>query len=248
MWFQTGGLNGPRSIGVCERHVTLADATIFCSHNVPCSGLVLLSERAIPQPSRILHHMELPLESLLGIALGIGLAAATGFRIFLPLLIAGLAARFGYLPLGDSFQWLATTTALLTLGTAAAVESLAYYIPGVDHLLDVIASPATLAAGVVASAAVMVDVPPAVMWPVAVIAGGGVAGLTKGSTALLRAKSGAVTGGLANPVVSTIETVGATCVALFAILLPALTLVALVVLLYWATRKAGRLLFGQRSA
>jgi hypothetical protein len=192
-------------------------------------------------------RMDFSLESLLGIALGIGLAAATGFRIFLPLLIAGLAARFGYLPLGDGFQWLASPTALVTLGTAAVFETLAYCIPGVDHLLDVLASPATLAAGVVASAAVMVDVPPAVMWPVAVIAGGGVAGLTKGSTALLRAKSGALTGGLANPVISTVETVGAIGVALFAIVLPVLTLVALVTLLYWATRKTGRLLFGRRS-
>ncbi len=190
--------------------------------------------------------MDFQFESLIGIALGIGLAAATGFRIFVPLLIAGLAARFGYLPLGEGFQWLASTAALVTLGTAAVFETLAYYIPGVDHALDVIASPATLAAGAVASAAVMIDVPPSVMWPVAVIAGGGAAGLTKGSTALLRAKSGALTGGLANPVVSTVETVGATGVALFAIVLPILTLVAVVAVLYWATRKAGRVLFGRR--
>jgi len=192
--------------------------------------------------------MDISPESLLGIALGIGLAAATGFRIFLPLLIAGMAARFGYLPLGDGFQWLSSPTALFTLGTAAVFETLAYYIPGVDHLLDVIASPATLVAGAVASAAVMVDVPPAVMWPVAIIAGGGVAGLTKGSTALLRAKSGALTGGLANPVVSTVETIGATGITLFAILLPVITLIALVMLLYWAARKAGRVLFGRRTS
>jgi len=191
--------------------------------------------------------MDFQFESLIGVALGIGLAAATGFRIFVPLLIAGLAARFGYLPLGEGFQWLASTAALVTLGTAAVFETLAYYIPGVDHVLDVIASPATLAAGVVASAAVMIDIPPSVMWPVAVIAGGGAAGLTKGSTALLRAKSGALTGGLANPVVSTVETVGATGVALFAIILPVLTLVAVVAVLYWATRKAGRVLFGRRQ-
>ena len=191
--------------------------------------------------------MDFQFESLIGVALGIGLAAATGFRIFVPLLIAGLAARFDYLPLGDGFQWLASTAALVTLGTAAVFETLAYYIPGVDHVLDVIASPATLAAGVVASAAVMIDVPPSVMWPVAIIAGGGAAGLTKGSTALLRAKSSALTGGLANPVVSTVETVGATGVALFAIVLPILTLVAVVAVLYWATRKAGRVLFGRRQ-
>ena len=191
--------------------------------------------------------MDISPGSLVGVALGIGLAAATGFRIFAPLLIAGLAAHFGYLPLGQGFEWLASTPALLALGTAAVVETLAYYIPGVDHALDVLAGPVTLAAGVVASAAVMIDIPPAVMWPVAVIAGGGAAGFTKGSTALLRAKSGALTGGLANPVVSTVETIGATGLAILAIMVPVLCLVVVVTLLYWAARKAGRLLFGRRA-
>jgi hypothetical protein len=186
--------------------------------------------------------------SLISVALGIGLAAATGFRVFVPLLVAGLAAHAGYIPLNDAFAWLASTPALLMLGTAAVIETLAYYIPGVDHLLDVVASPATVAAGAVASAAVMTDVPPAVMWPVAIIAGGGVAGLTKGSTALLRAKSGLMTGGLANPVVSTVETVGATGLSIFAILVPVLCLVAVIAVLVWAIRKAGKVLFGRRAA
>jgi hypothetical protein len=189
--------------------------------------------------------MDVSLESLLSIALGIGLAAAAGFRIFVPLLAAGIAARTGFLPLTDGFQWLGSTPALLMLGTAAVVEVLAYYIPGVDHLLDVVAGPAAVGAGVVASASVMADIPQAVMWPLAIIAGGGVAGLTKGTTALLRAKSGVMTAGLANPVVATVETVGATGIAVLALVVPLLCLAAIAGLLYWATKKAGRLLFGQ---
>jgi hypothetical protein len=176
--------------------------------------------------------------SLLSIALGIGLAAATGLRVFVPLLVAGLAARTGYITLSDHFQCLASNAALITLGTAAVFEVLAYYLPGVDHALDLLASPATIAAGIVASAAVMADVPPAVMWPVAIIAGGGVAGLTKGSAALLRAKSGLMTGGLANPLVSTVETVGAMGLAILAVLVPLLCLAAVVALVAWAANKA----------
>jgi hypothetical protein len=187
------------------------------------------------------------LAAVISVALGIGLAAAAGFRVFVPLLVAGLAAHYGHLPLNDSFAWLASTPALLTLGTAAVLETLAYYVPGVDHALDVVASPATVAAGAVASAAVMTDVPPAIMWPVAIIAGGGIAGLTKGSTALLRAKSGLMTGGLANPVVSTVETVGATGLSIFAIVVPLVCLAAVVALLVWAIRKAGKVLFGRRA-
>jgi hypothetical protein len=187
------------------------------------------------------------LSPLISIALGIGLAAATGLRVFLPLLVAALAARFGDLPLNDSFAWLASTPALLTLASATVLETLAYYIPGIDHALDVVASPATVAAGAVASAAVMTDIPPAVMWPVAIIAGGGIAGLTKGSTALLRAKSAAVTGGLANPVVATAETFGATGIAILAIVVPIICIVLVALLFYWTARRAGRLLFGRRS-
>jgi hypothetical protein len=184
--------------------------------------------------------MDLSWTTFASVALGIGLAAAAGFRVFVPLLIAGLAADFGHLPLSEHFQWLGSTPALLMLGTAAAAEILAYYIPGVDHALDVLAGPATLIAGVVASAAVMTDLPPGILWPVAIIGGGGVAGLAKGSTALLRAKSGVLTGGLANPVVSTAETVGATGLSLFAIALPVLALVVIVAALVWVARRIGR--------
>jgi hypothetical protein len=191
--------------------------------------------------------MDVAVTPLIGVALGIGLAAATGFRVFLPLLVAGLAAHFGHLPLSDGFEWLGSTAALVTLGTAAVFETLAYYIPGVDHALDVLASPATVAAGVVASAAVMADVPPGILWPVAIIGGGGIAGLTKGSTALLRAKTGLMTGGLSNPVVSTAETVGATGLSILAIVLPLVCIVLVFALLVWAIRKAGRVLFGRRK-
>jgi hypothetical protein len=175
-----------------------------------------------------------------GIALGIGLAAATGFRVFLPLLIAGLAAHFGHLPLSEHFEWLGSTPALIMLGTAAAVEIAAYYVPGIDHALDLVAGPAALVAGVIASAAVMTDLPPSVLWPVAIIGGGGIAGMAKGSAALVRTKSGVMTGGLANPIVSTAETIGATGLALFAVALPIITLVVVVALFVWVVRRLRR--------
>jgi hypothetical protein len=191
--------------------------------------------------------MDISLSALVSVALGIGLAAATGFRVFLPLLAASIAAHTGHLPLAEGFQWLGTTPALVTLGAAALFETLAYYVPGVDHLLDVLASPAAVIAGIVASAAVITDLPPGVLWPVAIIGGGGVAGLTKGSAALLRAKSGLMTGGLSNPVVSTAETVGATGLSIFAIALPVICFVVVLLVLVWVLRKAGRLVSRKRG-
>lgn len=177
---------------------------------------------------------------LFSIALGIGLAAATGFRVFVPLLFAGLAARAGWMPLTDSFAWLQSTPALVALSSAAVLEILAFYIPGVDHALDVLAGPLAVVAGVLASASVMVDMPPEIRWPIAVIAGGGVAALTKGATAVVRAKSAALTGGLGNPVVSTAETAGAATVSILAILAPILCLIGVVAIAVWAVRRLRR--------
>ena len=115
---------------------------------------------------------------VVSIALGVGLAAAVGFRVFLPLLVMSGAAYTGHLTLSDSFAWLGTPIALATLSIAAIAEILAYYISGVDTLLDAIATPAALVAGTIAAAAVMTDLPPIVKWTTAVIAGGGAAGLT----------------------------------------------------------------------
>jgi hypothetical protein len=168
----------------------------------------------------------------LSLVLGIGLAAATGFRVFLPMLIASAAAYTGHLPLGDNFAWLGTPAALTMLCVAAIVEILAYYIPGVDNLLDTLATPAAFVAGTVVSAAVMTDVPPMVKWTAAVIAGGGIAGVTQGMTAALRANSTVWTGGLGNFVIATAEFVGALIISILALAAPAAA-IALVVLFLW---------------
>ena len=178
----------------------------------------------------------------LSVMLGVGLAAATGFRVFLPMLIVSGAAYTGHLPLGDSFAWLGTPAALTMLGAAALAEILAYYIPGVDNLLDTLATPAAFVAGTVVSAAVMTDLPPMVKWTAAIIAGGGVAGLTQGVTAMLRANSTVFTGGFGNVVLATAELGGALLVSLLALAAPLAALVVVVLFLWFAIRLLRRLL------
>ena len=168
----------------------------------------------------------------LSIALGVALAAATGFRVFLPMLIVSGAAYTGHLSLDNSFAWLGTPFALTMLGAAALVEVLAYYVPGVDNLLDALATPAAFVAGTIVSAAVMTDLPPMVKWMAAVIAGGGTAGFTQGVTAMLRAKSSILTGGFGNPVIATGELGGSVLLSVLALAAP-LAAFAVVILLMW---------------
>src|SRR5579863_999696 len=182
----------------------------------------------------------------LSIALGVGLAAAVGFRVFLPMLVMSVAAFTGHLTLSSGFAWLGSASAIVMLGVAAILEILAYYIPGVDNLLDAIAAPAALIAGTVVAAAVMADLPPIVKWSTAVIAGGGAAGLTQGITSLLRLKSTTLTAGLGNHAVATGELGGALGLSLLALGAPLLALAALVLFCWLAIRLLRRLF--RRSA
>jgi hypothetical protein len=175
-------------------------------------------------------------EYLIPIGLGVGLAAATGFRIFIPLLIAGLAMRAGYAPMGESFAWAATTPALVMFGVAAVLEIAAYYIPGVDNLLDALATPVATVAGIGVSAAMMTDLPPMLQWTLAIIAGGGAASLTQSVTTLLRGSSTAFTGGLGNTALATAELIGATGLALLALAIPVIALLAVIALAVFAFR------------
>ncbi len=176
----------------------------------------------------------------LSIVLGIALAAATGFRVFLPMLIVSGAAYTGHLQLDSSFAWLGTPAALVMLSVAAVAEVLAYYIPVVDNLLDTLATPAAFVAGTIVSAAVMIDAPPMVKWTAAVIAGGGIAGLTQGMTGILRAHSTVLTGGLGNSIIAPAELVGAALISLLALAAPTLAIALVVLFLIAALRLVRR--------
>jgi hypothetical protein len=157
------------------------------------------------------------------------------------MLVLSAAASAGYLPLSEGLAWLATPAALTMLAIAALVEILAYYVPGVDNLLDTLATPASVIAGTLAAAAVMTDLPPLVKWTVAVIAGGGAAGLVQSVTTMVRANSTVLTGGLGNPVIATAEFGGALVVSLLALAAPLVALLLVIAFVRAALRLIRRL-------
>ena len=108
--------------------------------------------------------------------------------------------------------------------------------------LDSMATPAAFLAGTVVSAAAMGDLPPIVKWTTAVIAGGGVAGLMQGVTAVLRAHSTVLTGGLGNSAIATVENGGAIVVSLLALTVPLLALLLVIAFCWIAVRLLRRLL------
>ncbi len=186
------------------------------------------------------------METLLGIVVGIGLSAACGFRVFVPLLVMNLAVLSGGLHLASGFEWIGSYYATVAFATATGVEVLAYYIPWLDHVLDMIASPLAILSGMIATAAVITDLSPFWKWTLSIIAGGGIAALVQGATVTLRAKSSALTAGGGNFVVSTAEVLGSTITALLAILIPLICLILIVVFFLIVLRKVGRLFFRKK--
>jgi Domain of unknown function (DUF4126) len=186
-----------------------------------------------------------PMDSLLGIAVGLALSTAAGLRVFVPLLLTSLAARAGWLTLTPGMAWIGADTALIAFATATVLEVGAYYVPWLDNLMDSLATPAAISAGIVTTAAATPDLPPLVRWTLALVAGGGAAGLMHAGTALLRLKSSAFTAGAGNSVVATGELVGSVVLSLLALLAPLLAGASAVILLVILARRVVRLL-GER--
>lgn len=163
-------------------------------------------------------------------ALGLGLAACSGFRVFVPLLAASIAYHTGYLAPAAGFAWLGTWAALITLATATMAEIAGYYVPFFDHLLDTLTTPASFVAGTILMTSALPHLDPTLRWTLGILVGGGTAGLVQTGTALLRGASTATTGGLANPVLATVENTAAVGGVALTLLLP-LVAAGLVVLL-----------------
>lgn len=177
---------------------------------------------------------------LLSAFIGIGLAAASGFRVFLPMFAVSLASYMHWIPMNENFEWLSGLPTLITTGIATVVEILAYYIPFVDHLLDTISVPMATIAGSVLFASQFADLGTFPQWALALIAGGGTAATISSGFAGLRAASTATTGGLGNSVVGTAETAGAGIMAFLAMAAPIIAGICAILIVI------GVILFGRK--
>lgn len=160
------------------------------------------------------------MEAILAIMVGIGLSAACGFRVFMPLTGLSIASLSGHLTLSPEFAWIGTWTALIAFATASILEIAAYYIPWLDNLMDSLMTPAAVIAGIMVTASVVTDMSPFLKWSLAIIAGGGTAAIVQGGTVAMRTVSSGATGGFANFSLSTVEISASLVLTILAILLP----------------------------
>jgi hypothetical protein len=188
------------------------------------------------------------MDPLFGIPVGLALSAAAGLRVFVPLLLTGVAARLGAFTLAPGMAWIGSDVALVGFATATVVEVGAYYVPWLDNVLDTIATPAAVTAGVVVTAAATPDLSPFLRWALAIVAGGGAAGFVQAGTALLRLKSSTFTVGAGNPLIATAELAGSVVLSLVALLVPLLAAVVVVILLAVLVSRVARRMRARRRA
>ncbi len=178
--------------------------------------------------------------------MGISLAAASGFRVFLPPFLLSLAARFSVVwfldidLIGTQFEFFTSTLSIVVLGIATVAEFAAFYAPWIDNALDTIATPASIMAGVAMTAIVLEGNDPIIQWAIAIVAGGGVAATIQSATVATRGLSSTFTFGLGNSAVATGENVASVALTLIAILIPflsALFVLVIVALLLRMKRK-----------
>lgn len=179
------------------------------------------------------------IEWIMSACIGVGLAACCGFRVFVPLLIASVATKLGFISTVAGFEWLSDWPALIGLAVATIFEIGSYYIPWLDNFLDTIATPASVIAGTLVSASFLhIDVP-IFQWGLGLMLGGSSAGIIQAGTSLLRLGSTATTGGVANPIVATGENVASVGLSLFTLLAPLVAIVIIVLVLLFVV---GRLI------
>ena len=187
---------------------------------------------------------------LMAVAVGVGLSAACGFRVFVPLLAIAVAKRAGssYIP-DAGFAWLDSDLALVVLCAATAFEIGAYYVPWIDNLLDTIATPAATVAGTFVMMGMLDGLPEPVQWGVGIVGGGGSALSIQGLTVLTRGASSVATAGLGNPLVSTTENVGSTLLSVVAVVLGPIVVVAVIAGFFYLGLRLlrGAISLGQRG-
>ena len=171
------------------------------------------------------------MEILLAVILGVGLSAAAGFRVFVPLLGTSIAAQGGHLELAAGFGWLANPVVTIALGVASALEIGAYFIPWLDNALDTLATPAAVVAGTVMTASLVGDMSPFLRWSLAAIAGGTVAGAVQGATVVARGTSSVTTAGIGNPLLALTELSASAIITVLAIALPLVALAFVAIML-----------------
>lgn len=186
------------------------------------------------------------MDLFLYLLMGIGLSAASGFKVFVPLLLISAANLSGNLELSREFAWLGSQPAFMVFLTASILEVSAYFIPGLDNLLDNIEGPAAFVAGTVITASFIGEMTPLLRIILSIIAGGGTASAVQFSTASARSASTIFTLGTANSSINIFETITSAVISVLSLVYPYLVIIIILTLSIFFVKKLWLFFTGRR--
>jgi hypothetical protein len=169
-----------------------------------------------------------------------GLSAAAGLNAWLPLFAGAFAQRLDLVDLAQPFDDLSGTGALAVLAVLTVADFVGDKIPAVDsvlHAVGTVIAPASGAALFTGQTGADTDLPTLA----AILLGGSVAASIHAGRATIRPISTVGTAGMANPVLSLIEDLGALGLTLAAFIVPVLAALAVIclvilILVLWRRR------------
>ena len=172
--------------------------------------------------------------TIIAIGLALGLAAVAGVRAFLPLLLVGFAASFGFVDLTGILGPLDDGIVLLTLLGLALVEIILDKFAALDRILDAVLMPfRSIAGGILSMVALTVGTVANGLW--IFVAGAVIAGLVAVLKAILRPPAGA-SAGVSDSFLSFLEDLAAGLGGIVAVFVPVVSALLVAFLLYFYRR------------
>ncbi len=182
-------------------------------------------------------------QAFLNLATAFGLSTSAGLNAYIPLLVVALLARLTPLvTLSEPYDALSSWWAIGTLAVLLTVEILVDKVPAADTVNDIIQTFIRPAAGAILFAATTntTGVHPVLAAICGVILAGGVHAVKAGGRPVVTA----ITAGLGNPIVSTVEDIISLVTSVLAIVAPyliaALILISAALLTWWYVRRQRR--------
>jgi Domain of unknown function (DUF4126) len=180
------------------------------------------------------------------LSLGAGLSWASGLRLYLTVLVAGVFARLGIIHLPDTLSVLASPWVIGAAAVLTVAEFLADRIPAFDSLWDAIHTFIRIPAGAVLAAGALGHADPALL-TVAALAGGTLAGsahlVKAGSRALINLSPEPLSNWIASSTEDVLVCIGL-ALALFVPVLFLALMVGFLLFSGWALPRLWRIVHG----
>jgi len=160
------------------------------------------------------------LDLYLKILIGLGLSAASGFRLFVPFAILSIFSISGIYNTTSTPYIFSSDLFLVIFIILSVSEVVLFYNPWIDNMLDLISTPASIFSGIILTYFVLYDTEIYLRLLISVILGGLVSLNVQLLTVKARSSTSIFSKGNGNQIVSTIENISSIFISILVLKFP----------------------------